>query len=132
LNASGYPLDTDGSGHHDRLRHQPLGRRRRPPVGDSRGETYLVDGVRVSNFVLPLYFTSNQERGGRNDFLGTIAKGKTLQSFSANPGGYIGFYDPKRGDDDTFSADERPAERLEIKARLKAGRGQLRRRRLVE
>src|SRR5436853_495964 len=36
-------------------------------------EHYLIDDVPVSNFVLPLYFTSSDERGGRNDFLGTAA-----------------------------------------------------------
>ena len=99
-------------------------------------ESYVLDGVRVSNFVLPLYFTSSEERGGRNDFLGTItADGKTLQSFSVNPGGYVGFFDPmagKNGDDVTFERDERAVERLKVKAQLRVGRGQLRRRRLFE
>src|SRR5262245_55463103 len=36
-------------------------------------EKYEIDGVWVSNFVLPLYFTSSHERGGRNDFLGTMS-----------------------------------------------------------
>jgi hypothetical protein len=94
-------------------------------------ETYLLDGIRVSNFILPLYFTSSEERGGRNDFLGTVADGKTLRSFSTNPGGYIGFFDPtlgKNGDDDTFEHDKRALERLKAKERLRAGRGQMRRR----
>src|SRR4030095_11825648 len=72
-------------------------------------ENYVLDGVRVSNFVLPLYFTSGNEHGGRNDFLGTITKGKTLRSFSVNPGGYIGFFDPRAGDggeDTTWSLDD--------------------------
>src|SRR2546425_5430113 len=33
-------------------------------------ETYKVDGTEVSNFVLPLYFTGDEEGGCRNDFLG--------------------------------------------------------------
>ena len=41
-------------------------------------ESYEIDHVAVSNFVLPLYFTSSDERGGRNDFLGTINKGCLL------------------------------------------------------
>jgi hypothetical protein len=57
----------------------------------------------VSNFVLPLYFTQFAEIGGRNDFLGRLTKGKALQSFSINPGGYIGFYNPKTREHDTFS-----------------------------
>jgi hypothetical protein len=98
-------------------------------------ESYVIDGVRVSNFTLPLYFTSSEERGGRNDFLGTIHDGKTLQSFSVNPGGYVGFFDPtagKNGEDDTFATDARAAERLKLKAQLKTGRGQMRRRRQLE
>ncbi|HEU0208390.1 MAG TPA: hypothetical protein VFQ78_05365, partial [Candidatus Udaeobacter sp.] len=34
-----------------------------------QAETYEIDQIEVSNFVLPLYFTSSEERGGRNDFL---------------------------------------------------------------
>ena len=56
-------------------------------------ETYEIDGIKVSNFVLPLYFTSSNERGGRNDFLGRKYGGKTLRSFGVNPGGYVGFFD---------------------------------------
>lgn len=41
-------------------------------------ESYPIAGIKVSNFVLPLYFTSGDEPGGRNDFLGTIHRGKTL------------------------------------------------------
>jgi hypothetical protein len=68
-----------------------------------QAESYSLDGVPVSNFVLPLYFTASVERGGRNDFLGTRVRGKSLRSFSVNPGGYIGFFDPhigRHGDDD--------------------------------
>jgi len=99
-----------------------------------QNESYVIDRIKVSNFVLPLYFTSGNERGGRNDFLGTITKGKTLRSFSTNPGGYIGFFDPlagKGGDDTTWSRedDKRAEERLATKLRLKVGRGNLRRQR---
>ena len=92
-------------------------------------ETYRIDEVALSNFVLPLYFTSSDERGGRNDFLGTRSKaGKTLQSFSVNPGGYIGFYDPEEKQDVTFSIDDdaKGKQRLAAKAALKTGRGQRR------
>jgi hypothetical protein len=94
-------------------------------------EHYLIDGVPVSNFVLPLYFTSSDERGGRNDFLGTVGPdGKTLRSFSINEGGYIGFFDPaagRHGDDVTFERSKRAAERLAVKKQLRSGRGQRRR-----
>jgi hypothetical protein len=91
-------------------------------------ESYLIDGVPVSNFVLPLYFTASNERGGRNDFLGTVNEdGKTLRSFSINPGGYIGYFDPELDDDDTFDADPRGHKRLVEKGKYGAGRGQRRR-----
>lgn len=91
-------------------------------------ETYLIDGVEVSNFVLPLYFTRNQEKGARNDFLGTVTKGETLKSFGVNPGGYIGFYDPKRKKHGTFSRDrdERAKERMEIKGKAALARRAMR------
>jgi hypothetical protein len=99
-----------------------------------QAESYAIDGIGVSNFVLPLFFTSGDEHGGRNDFLGTIKRGKSLQSFSANPGGYIGFFDPTagaHGDDVTWFAknDRLSAQRLAIKQKLGTGRGNLRRKR---
>ncbi|HEY7293301.1 MAG TPA: hypothetical protein VH583_25925 [Vicinamibacterales bacterium] len=94
-----------------------------------QNETYEIDQVTVSNFVLPLYFTSSNERGGRNDFLGTVNKGKTLSSFSVNPGGYIGFFDPAVNDDVTWSLDDdaKGKQRLNTKQVLRSGRGQRRR-----
>lgn len=93
-------------------------------------EFYELDGVMVSNFVLPLYFTSGEERRGRNDFLG-IRHGRTrLRSFGVNPGGYVGFWDPKTRKDRTWMAagDSRAAELAEAKgqwgrARRTARRG---------
>ncbi len=87
-------------------------------------ETYEIDGVKVSNFVLPLYFTSGEEKGGRNDFLGREHNGKTLKSFGVNPGGYVGFFDPEKGDHDTFNADARAQKIQKIKEKAgKARRG---------
>jgi hypothetical protein len=94
-----------------------------------QNETYDIDHITVSNFVLPLYFTSSNERGGRNDFLGTTAKGgRTLRSFSVNPGGYIGFFDPAKNGHVTFSLDDDPKgkRRLAAKGALRTGRGQRR------
>jgi hypothetical protein len=87
-------------------------------------ESYKVDGVAVSNFVLPLYFTQFAEVGGRNDFLGRLTKGKALQSFGINPGGYIGFYNPRTREHDTFSLkdDRRARARQEIKGRAQLTR----------
>ena len=94
-----------------------------------QNESYEIDHVAVSNFVLPLYFTSSDERGGRNDFLGTINKGgQTLRSFSVNPGGYIGFFDPAKNGHVTFSPpdDAKGKRRLAAKGTLRTGRGQRR------
>ena len=49
-------------------------------------ETYEIDGVAVSNFVLPLYFTQFAEVGGRNDFLGRLTKGQTAAVLRHQPG----------------------------------------------
>jgi len=82
-------------------------------------EIYFIDDVAVSNFVLPLYFTSSDELGGRNDFLGIAHRGKTLRSFGINPGGYVGFFDPAINDHSTYSkrSDRKAAKRMRLKAR---------------
>jgi hypothetical protein len=91
-------------------------------------ETYEIDGIAVSNFLLPLYFTGSEELGGRNDFLGRIHQGRTLRSFGVSPGGYVGFYDPELGDHSTYSrsGDTLAARRKRIKFRLKQGRRAIR------
>jgi hypothetical protein len=87
-------------------------------------EVYDIDGVEVSNFVLPLYFTGSEERGGRNDFLGRRHDGKTLRSFGVNPGGYIGFFNPQTGKHHMFEieGDKRAIERKKIKLRARRAR----------
>ena len=91
-------------------------------------ETYDIDDIEVSNFVLPLYFTGGDEVGGRNDFLGRSHNGRTLKSFGVNPGGYVGFFDPQKGDHDTFSmkGDGLAARRLELKMKAKGTRRSVR------
>jgi hypothetical protein len=92
-------------------------------------ETYALDGIQVANFVLPLYFTSDEQIGGRNDFLGTRYGGRSLTSFGINPGGYVGFFDPllgKSGKDDQVALEKRGQARLAVKRRFKTGRGTLR------
>ena len=93
-----------------------------------QNETYQIDGVAVSNFVLPLYFTPNNEKGARNDFLGTVTNGKTLASFGVNPGGYVGFFDPELGEHATFSRshDKTAKKRMEIKAQAVLARRAIR------
>ena len=89
-----------------------------------QAETYKIDGIEVSNFVLPLYFTGGEEMGGRNDFLSNAHNGETLHSFGVNPGGYVGFYDPELEDHDTFSmaGDKEAERRLKVKGRAEAAR----------
>ena len=98
-----------------------------------QAETYEIDGVGVSNFLLPLYFTGSEEKGGRNDFLGRSYNGKTLKSFGVNPGGYVGFFDPQVGDMDTFAMrdDAVAAQRLALKSQAKAARRSVRYRRFA-
>jgi phospholipase C len=84
-----------------------------------QAQSYEIDGVPVSNFVLPHYFTEGEEPGARNDFLAT-----GLPSFGVNPGGYIGFFDPTTGNYDQYFAemDEVATNRQAIKQRYGGGR----------
>jgi hypothetical protein len=54
--------------------------------------SYHIDGVAVSNFLLPHYYNADGERGGRNDFLKT-----GVEAFRWIEGGGIGFWDPAAG-----------------------------------
>ena len=90
-----------------------------------QSESYFIDGVEVSNFVLPLYFTGTRdtdEIGARNDFLGRTVNGATLSSFGVKPGGYVGFFDPETGQMETFAAkgDVVAQKRLSVKKQLAA------------
>ncbi len=83
---------------------------------------YEIDGVELSNFVLPLYFTGTRkidEKGARNNFLGT-----PLASFGITAGGYIGFYDPRTHKQPTvFGPDEEVGKRRSaVKARARKTR----------
>jgi hypothetical protein len=84
-----------------------------------QSEPYVIEGVRVSNFVLPLYFTGGDETGSRNDFLGT-----GVRSFATRPGGYIGFFDPQLNSHTTWAAkgDAAALTRIEIKGKAQAAR----------
>lgn len=91
-----------------------------------QGQSYTIDGIEVSNFVLPLYFTIEEQDGGRNDFLGRLKGEQGLKSFGVAPGGYIGYYDPRTNTHQTYTADKEARRRLAIKAEYQAGRGYLR------
>src|SRR5262249_50851738 len=84
-----------------------------------QAESYEIDGVAVSNFLLPLYFTPDAEPNSRNDFLGARHNGKTLQSFGVNPGGYVGYFNPATGQNETFTADALAKKRMKIKESLR-------------
>ncbi len=94
-----------------------------------QSEHYTIDGIVVSNFVLPLYFTGGDEFDGRNDFLGTTyGKKQSLKSFGVNPGGYVGFFDPQAQDYDTYSrdGDATSKKRMKIKSKVKGTRRAIR------
>ena len=65
-----------------------------------QASTYDIAGVPVSDFVLPAYFTPDEERGMRMTYLGA-----DIPSFGIAPGGYVGFYDPATGEHDAVFAD---------------------------
>ncbi|HET7435489.1 MAG TPA: hypothetical protein VFN10_12345 [Thermoanaerobaculia bacterium] len=98
-----------------------------------QADTYTIDGVEVSNFVLPLYFTGSRdedEPGARNDFLGTVKEDDqtTLPSFGINKGGYVGFYDPLINDHVQFTLENDAAARSRVDAKkaIKVARRTLR------
>lgn len=80
-------------------------------------EAYEIDGVQVSNFVLPSYFTTGTSGDLKNDFVSVRYGGASLRSFGIKAGGYVGYYDPRFGGDATFTlrGDTRASERLAIK-----------------
>jgi hypothetical protein len=83
-----------------------------------QGQSYEIDGVQVSNFVLPAYFTPGEQVGARNDFCDTA-----LRSFGVNPGGYIGFFDPhERRNTQFFGNDSNALRRFDLKAATIKGR----------
>jgi hypothetical protein len=99
-----------------------------------QSETYEIDHVQVSNFLLPLYYTGADEFAGRNDFLGTVNKdGTTLKSFGVNPGGYAGFFDPELKDNSNYARDDDKVamKRLKIKSKVEGARRSIRYRRHI-
>ena len=89
---------------------------------------YEIDGVPVSDFVLPLYFTPNREAGSRNNFLGFTKRSQILHSFGVTPGGYVGYFNPATRKNATYSLpeDRVAAKRQKIKSEFRLGRQQRR------
>lgn len=77
-------------------------------------QSYKLNGVEVSDFVFPLYFTVNKDRHSRKNYL----KDKPVESFSATSGGYIGYYDFDLKKDMTWfpENDERSRARHAVKS----------------
>lgn len=91
-----------------------------------QSDHYEIDGIGVSNFVLPQYFTVGEQPASRNDFLGLLdAAGKPLPSFGVRPGGYIGFYDPANNKEGPWSPSSDPlaSKRIQAKGKVGSGRG---------
>ncbi len=89
-----------------------------------QADSYEIDGVPVSNFVLPAWFTRGDAVGGRNDFIGRRRDRAPLESFRMAPGGYLCYWDPQR-DGDKWThvmADAQAESRLAAKAKTKLGR----------
>jgi hypothetical protein len=62
-------------------------------------DPYEVDGIQVSNFVLPGYFERSGEERGPVDFIGNREAARrtpVLKSFGARFGGYVSFYEPSQ------------------------------------
>lgn len=72
-------------------------------------QTYEIDGIAMQNFLLPNYFEPPVP-GAHTNFLGT-----ELKPFRIAPGGYVGYYDPKKQSQETQSADKEGKRRHEIR-----------------
>jgi thermitase len=87
-----------------------------------QAEHYALDGVDVSNFVLPAYYSgAAPEQVVPCDFLmAGRSEAGALRPFGVKEGGYVGFFDPATGTDQQyFKPDDQAArERAAIKARL--------------
>jgi len=66
---------------------------------------YSIDGIEVSNFVTPTYFSDGDAPGTRNDFLGV-----GVNSFGVTPGSHLGTVDPTTWDWVTIFGSEHASE----------------------
>jgi hypothetical protein len=64
-------------------------------------QVYELDGVAVSNFVLPTYYQLGSK--GYTDYLGKTRNTRTLAPFDVSSGGYIGYYNPRTRQHETFA-----------------------------
>ena len=84
-------------------------------------QTYEIDGIPMQNFLLPAYFEPPVP-GARTNFLGT-----DLEAFRIAPGGYVGYYDPKKQSQETKEADKEGKRRHDIRKRFGHARAHRRR-----
>lgn len=85
-------------------------------------ELYEIDGVEVSNFVLPLYFTPGARAGKSQRLSRPRSRTHDPAVFGREPGGYVGFWDRRTKKEDTYFADDEARERMEIKQRAATAR----------
>ncbi len=72
--------------------------------------SYEIDGIQVSDFLTPSYFTAGDELGTRNDFLGV-----GVSSFGVTRGSHIAFFDLSTGTFETFIGQKAPALAMQSK-----------------
>jgi hypothetical protein len=77
-----------------------------------QSDQYTIDGVAVSDFVTPAYFT-NSTGGAKTDYLGT-----GLAAFAVRPGGYFTYLDPSTGAWQQVSGSSQAMERSQVKERI--------------
>jgi len=95
-----------------------------------QSQSYEIDDIAVSNFVLPGYFTRGEAEGRANDFLGRRREDLSLRSFDLAPGGYICFYDGLRNGDKwhPFTRPDDDVARRRLDVKQTAGQGRIGRR----
>lgn len=74
-------------------------------------QTYEIDGIEVSDFLYPHYFTPFDESGSQNNHCGD----RPVDSFGVTEGGYMGYFDFDKKRECTFFADEVGIQRHSIK-----------------
>ena len=90
-----------------------------------QADLYELDGVKLSNFVLPEYFDPSRKAVGPHDFLGRRSRARGRAPFGISPGGYVTFYDPHDRSTRTYEGegDHDAARRRRIKKAGKLRRG---------
>ena len=68
--------------------------------------SYRIDGIQVSDFVTPSYFTPGEAPGRRNDFLGVA-----VRSFGVTRNSHISFFNLATGRFDTVIGRDAPPQR---------------------